>query len=190
MHPCFRDIWKTSALFYGIFPSTQLLCTRKDMLKKLISGVVFGSGFAIAFISIMYFSSFISFEHKTYSTDQISDSNTKSTPFHELDIEEQIKQSSVIALARYEKNKNGEMKTIITEILKKDSDTKFYYNIGDEYSSFPPKTNTFYGNGEVIFFIGSPATIKRSVSYYGDRIHGLGDIPVGLFRKICNEKNA
>ena len=25
MHPCFRDMWKTSALFYGIFPPTQLL---------------------------------------------------------------------------------------------------------------------------------------------------------------------
>jgi len=112
-------------------------------------------------------------------------------PFHELELDQQIEQSSVIAIARYEPGNNGEVKAIITEILKKDPNTTFYYNIGDEYksSSYYPRDNTRYGDGVVIFFTGSPANMRMSMSYHGDRIRSLGDLPIELLRKKCKEKN-
>lgn len=132
------------------------------------------------------------------SQNPISDSNQTEgmekpgKPFHELSLDDQIKQASVIAIAKYEKSSDGKMKAILKEFLKKEPGTTIYYNIGDEYpgSSYYPKENTMYGDGVIIFFTGSPATMKMSMTYSGDRIRGLGDIPIELFRKKCNDKNA
>lgn len=178
------------------------------MLKKFTEGLVFGSGFAISFIAIWYIATYSlypmlisSITQKT--NQQFSDIHSASPPapeansetaipFHELGIDEQIKKASVIALARYEKSADGKMKAVIKEFLKKESGVTIYYNIGDEYpsSSYYPKKNTIYGDGIVMFFIGSPAKIQMSMTYSGDRISGLGDLPVELFRKKCEEPNA
>ena len=113
-------------------------------------------------------------------------------PFHELSLEDQIKQASVIAIAKYQKSSDGKMKAIINEFLKKEPGTTIYYNIGDEYpgSSYYTKENTMYGDGIIIFFTGSPAIMKMSMTYSGDRIRSLGDIPIELFRKKCKDNNA
>lgn len=108
-------------------------------------------------------------------------------PFYELGIDEQIKRASVIALARYERASDGEMKAVIKEFLKKEPNVQIYYKVGDEYapSSYYPGGKTVYGDGVVIFFTGSPATMQLSMTYSGDRIHGLGDIPIELFKEKC-----
>jgi hypothetical protein len=110
--------------------------------------------------------------------------------FHELPIEEQIKEASLIAVAKYEPAPDGQMKAIITDILKKDPNVVSYYDVGDEHpsSSYYPKDRSSYGDGLVIFFTGSPATMRMSMSYEGDRIRSLGDMPLSLFKEKCNEK--
>jgi hypothetical protein len=109
--------------------------------------------------------------------------------FHELPIEDQIEQASVIAIARYEPAKDGQMKAVLKEFLKKEEGTTFHYQIGDEYvrSSYYPKQGTSHGDGIVIFFEGSPATMRRTMTYSGDRIHTLGDMPLELFRDKCGK---
>lgn len=112
-------------------------------------------------------------------------------PFHKLEIDDKIKQSSVIAIAKYETSKDGKMKAVIKEFLKKEANVTIYYEVGDELpsSSYYPVENMNRGDGVVIFFTGSPATMKMSMAYYGDRITGLGDIPMQLFRKKCDEND-
>lgn len=107
-----------------------------------------------------------------------------------MPIEEQIKASSVIALARYEKSADGKMRAIIKDFLKKAPGTTIYYDVGEEYanSSYYPKENTSYGDGVIIFFTGSPATMRMSMTFSGDRISGLGDLPLALFRKKCEQE--
>ena len=84
------------------------------------------------------------------------------------------------------------MRAIIKEFLKKESNTTIYYDIGDEYpsSSYYPREGTRYGDGVIIFFTVSPATMRMSMSFSGDRIHSLGDIPIELFKEKCNDPNA
>jgi hypothetical protein len=177
------------------------------MLKKFTEGCVFGCGFAFSTIALyclviyMFFGSFIQ------STRYITPKNLPSTqsnhsqaeiyqpdsveknekPFHDLNAEEQIQKASVIALAKYEKADDGKMKAIITEFLKKNPNTEIYYNVGDEYtsSSYYPSDKHGHGDGVVIFFVGSPAEMRMSMSYRGDRITGLSDIPIKLFREKC-----
>lgn len=186
------------------------------MLKKFTDGLVFGSGFAIAFIAFWYVAAyfifpmfaesyterFISEEHPegiTYSQSKqppsVDTSNIPDAPvkqFHELDLEEQIKLSSVIALAEFIPSEDGKMKAIITEFIKKQPDAVIYYNVGDEHteSSFYPRENTRHGDGLVIFFTGSPAKMKMSMTYSGERIMGLGDMPMKLLRQKCEDGNA
>ena len=79
------------------------------------------------------------------------------------------------------------MKAVIKEFLKKDPEVTFHYEIGDEYpsASFYPKPGTDRGDGLVAFFVGSPAEMRLSMTYSGDQISGLGDLPLELFRKKC-----
>ena len=110
-------------------------------------------------------------------------------PFHELPLEDQIKQSSVIVLVSYEAAADGSMKAVIKEFLKKDPGITFFYNTGDEYpaANFSPQKNISYGDGAVLFFTGSPAAMKLSISYSGNRIQGLDNLAYELFREDYEE---
>lgn len=171
------------------------------MLRKLLEGFVFGVGFSLACVLVAVFVTPqlmpISFRSNERPS-SVEGQDLSSTPgheqpqFHELSVEEQIKQASVIVLARYERAPDGKMKAVIREFLKKDPNTVIHYKIGDEYSSasFYPSEGKDYGEGVVVFFVGSPASMRLSVTYSGDRIRGLADIPVELFRKKCEAPNA
>lgn len=182
------------------------------MFRKFIEGLVFGCGFSISFIALWFVAAFtitpmLASYFTQHGEKQIIEKDVKAPtatrpgvkntredgkPFHELGFEEQIQKASVIALARYEKADDGKMKAIIKEFLKKDPDATVHYNIGDEYanSSYYPSDDHKYGDGVVIFFVGSPASMRMAVSYSGDRISGLADLPIELFRKKCKAPNA
>jgi len=168
------------------------------MPRKFLEGLAFGTGFALAFIVIAWVAVSLFVPMTLHSSEPPVAMNTapqaqQSVPqFYELPIEEQIKQASVIGLARYEPSSEGKKKAIFREFLKKDPNTTLYYAIGDEYpsASFYPKEGTDYGDGVIVFFVGSPANMKMSMTYTGDRIHSLGDIPLELFRKKCEKPNA
>jgi hypothetical protein len=177
------------------------------MLRKFFEGIVFGAGFAISFVVIWYvfahvatpmiLAASVDRAERQFSremptagpevTRQSSRSKGPEKPFHELGIDEQIAQSSAIALARFEPASDGQKRAIIKEILKQDPGTELYYKAGDEYvpASHFVASGTDYGDGVVIFFTGSPATMTMSMSYSGDRIRGLGDIPIELFKQKC-----
>lgn len=179
------------------------------MLKRFFEGIVFGAGFAISFVAIWYVAARVATpmiiasqvdaatrhfsEHAgpdraepPLATTIYSDPGK---PFHELGIDEQIAQSSAIALARYERAPDGQMKAIVKEFLKKDPGIEIGYNVGDEYvpGSHYPSSRADYGDGLVIFFGGSPAMMRMSVGYSGDRIRGLGDIPLQLVKDKCGK---
>ena len=178
------------------------------MFKKFTDGLTFGAGFAVSFIALWYpFTAFImpavtkshlerlskDYPHITQSQPEFSISEHQlypeesQLPFHERNLDEQIKQSSVVALARYEPGSDGRVRAVIKEFLKKDPTTTIYYGIGDEYesASYYPEDNVNHGDGIVIFFTGSPATMKMSMTFSGERIRGLGDLPLELLREKC-----
>jgi len=180
------------------------------MLKKFIDGLGFGAGFAISFSVIWYISAYLIYPNlietqieggfKTPSNVSVeanpSDIVTSmprsfesGKQFHELPLDEQINESTVIAIAKYEASQDGRMKAVIKEFLKKKEGVKIYYDVGDEHpsSSFYPEEDTSHGDGVVIFFTGSPATMKMSMTFEGDRIRSLGDIPLKLFKEKCKK---
>ena len=185
---------------------SNLFMKGNDVLKRFTDGLVFGAGFAIAYSVIWLVAAEVLYpvivssklekvaeEIPELSSDaKPPQSQSRQSPppapdFHELEIDGQIKQASVIALAKFEPAPDGKKKAIIKEFLKKEPGVTVYYDICDEYesASLYPEGNTNYGDGMVIFFTGSPAQMRMSITYYGDRIHGLGDLPVELLREKC-----
>jgi hypothetical protein len=175
-------------------------------MKKFMDGLIFGAGFSLAFIAVGYVGVSYLIVPQLAEPTRYEVSGPHSGPetfaattkprvddeklmmrFHDLEIEDQIKYASVIAVAEYRAEKDGQMKAIITDVLKKDEGVDFYYQVGDEFenSSYYPEDHTLYGDGVVIFFTGSPATMRMSMSYTGERITGLGDMPLKLFREKC-----
>lgn len=114
---------------------------------------------------------------------QLEQATDQLNSFHSWPVQKQIETASVIALARWEKE-GDRYKCVISEILKQRPGTEFYYKVGDEFVhlSRRARDNTDYGDGQIMFFVGSPAEFRYSTSFKGDRISGLGDMPVGSLR--------
>ena len=47
-----------------------------------------------------------------------------------------------------------------------------------------PAKGTDYGDGQILFFTGSPARLEIAVAVHGDRISGMGDMPVSMLREL------
>jgi hypothetical protein len=105
--------------------------------------------------------------------------------FENWPIEKQIASASAIVLTKY--NISGdELTSTVSEILKVKPGTALYYKVGDEYApgSRTTENNVSYGDGEVIFFTGSPAQMRLSTSYSGGRCRGIGDMSIETLKKI------
>src|SRR5262249_52812730 len=103
--------------------------------------------------------------------------------FYEWPLDKKIQNASVIAVARWQQS-DKTLRCVISEILKQAPDTTFYYKAGDEYQAGNNsiRDNTSYGDGQIMFFTGSPATFRYSTTYANDRIGGMGDMPISEFR--------
>jgi hypothetical protein len=186
---------------------------KRSMSNKFMEGLVFGAGFSVAFIIISYTADLAispalfnyKLKHVTIPPSiqmnhSIPSSNVGSLlprpenkrPFHELSPEEQISSASAIALATYVKQPDGRMAAIIHEFLKKNDGITIYYKVGDEYPemSYYPSEKNKYGDGVIVFFAGSPATMQSAMTYSGNRIHSLGDMPLELLKSKCKVPNA
>jgi hypothetical protein len=99
--------------------------------------------------------------------------------------EQRVRSASVIVLAKWERS-GSTLRCVISEILKRAPDTAFYYKVGDEYSALNQRVrdNADFGEGEVLFFNGSPARLELASAYRGDRITGLGDMPISMLREL------
>jgi hypothetical protein len=173
------------------------------VLRKFFDGLALGFGFWLAFLIVGGLAMYllappgfrpiqppVSFSQEALPATRSH--NDTEPQFHELSIDEQIARASVIALARFEPAADGKMKAVFTEFLKKDPDTTIHYSIGEEYpsASYYPSEGKLHGDGLVIFFVGSPATMRMSMTYTGNRIHSLGDIPLELFMNMCKTPKA
>ena len=109
--------------------------------------------------------------------------------FYEWPMEKKIKAASVVAVTIH-KNEEGKIKSMISAIPKQSPGTTFAYHVRDEYvpAGRMPRENTFYGDGEVIFFTGSPARMRYSASYTGGRIGGFGDMPLDAFVELVAQQ--
>ncbi len=175
------------------------------MFKKFIDGLLFGAGFSIAFVVIWTTASFViypAFVESQFSNLDGSeivlpdDSETRTgddfpvnddEPFFDASIEEQIERASAIALAKYLPSEDGRMRAIVSEYLKVKPGTELRYEVGDEHpsSGYYPSERRPRRDALVIFFTGSPAKMRMSTPFDGDRISGLNDIPLELFREKC-----
>lgn len=109
--------------------------------------------------------------------------------FSEWPLERKIKSASAIIVTTY-KQEGPKLKSSVAEIIKQEPGTILNYKIGDEYpqGSRYPRDNANYGDGEVVFFVGSPASMRYSLSYSEGRILGLGDMPLTMFKDMAAQK--
>jgi hypothetical protein len=110
--------------------------------------------------------------------------------FHARPPEEKIKRASAILLTRLEKD-GDRHREIVAEILKRKPGVRLYYKVGDEYEMLShaptPECTGCEGQGSIVFMIGNPATMVSSVTYDGDRLRSMGDIPLDEIRRLAAE---
>ena len=159
-------------------------------MRKFINGIIYGLGFGIGTLFVFWISlNFLtpkflpSEEFRTSENAELSDEKVS---FYELKLEDKLKNSSAILLIEYQKSEDGRYLAIVSEIFKLEEGIKFYYEVGDEHvsSSYYPEENVRYGEGQIQFYFGSPATMKSSASIYGGRVKTFGDIKVSQIKEL------
>jgi hypothetical protein len=107
--------------------------------------------------------------------------------FEHLSPEECIQAAGVIALAKYERS-GGTLRCIISEILKQRPGTQFYWAVGDEFRDGNQRAseNTDFGDGEVLFFTGSPPRLDLIAAYRANRITTFGNMPLDTLREMIS----
>ncbi|MEM1143656.1 MAG: hypothetical protein AAGI88_13835 [Pseudomonadota bacterium] len=165
------------------------------MLKEFLKGAVFGLGFATSCAIIWVVLDPLSVDAESNQTQapEISWGPPGDGPgFFDQTVEEQIASSTVIALTRYVDGPEGKI-SVLDAILKRTPGTDFYYEVGGEFPSsdyFDEPIETWHGDGQVVFLSGSPAMIRASMSYRGERIRSLGDMPLRVFLEKCEADDA
>ncbi len=172
------------------------------MIKRFLDGLSFGAGFGVAFtivsIAVWMFliptllrpGSNVLPETIVFDGDDAAgvpqSAFNEFLDFSEMSVDDQIAAASVIVLIEFEPADDGRMKALISDILKETEGAEFSYAVGDEYHSHSYYPGDRYSKErEVIFFTGSPARMRYSTTYTGDRITGLNNMPEAMFRQKC-----
>lgn len=128
-------------------------------------------------------------ETSSYQSKHTTERQEKPKNFYQLSVDEKIEMASAIAIGKFQDAEEGLQKAVISEFLKKDPDLEIYYDIGDELpfmSSYQIKSFDKSGLNFIVFFTGNPPIMKSGMTYEGERIRGLNDIPIKLLREKCN----
>ena len=104
-------------------------------------------------------------------------------PFHDLPPREMIERASAILLVEHHAD-GDKLRAVVTEVLKRTADTTLYYEVGDEFHHLSRAVldDHAYGEGSVVFLVGSPASMRTAYSFSGDRLLGLGGMPLEELR--------
>lgn len=80
----------------------------------------------------------------------------------------------------------GTVVDTVAEVLLLRPGTVLHYRVGDRFGRFEEaaRPDTSYGDGRVVFFTGSPARMRLSVTHHQGRLAGLADLPLDLFRQL------
>ena len=180
-------------------------------MRRFIDGLIFGAGFAVAFLTLSYIFSYFLYpslmEHLNSSSvttagllaptvealpttvDQ-SKSTELAIPFHQLPLEKQIEGASAIVVTKFQSGNDGQQKAIVVEYVKGAPTANFPYRVGDEMAdqSYYPKPNESRSDGEVVFYVGTPEINQMSFPYESDRLNAFGAMPLKLFREKCKRK--
>jgi hypothetical protein len=149
---------------------------------------VFVGMYLVAFLPAFAFFSSSAGKAKS-SPAALSKSETRYSDISELPLGKRIEASSVILIAKYQKD-GDRNKCVISEILKLVPETKFQYNIGDEFQhcSHYPKSDENRGDGQLVFFVGNPAEYRYASMIYGGSLSGFGNMPIDLLRKQISDE--
>ena len=158
---------------------------------------MFGAGFSISCVGIytvwMIFVIPAVFNSQMVSSETFTESSPASEQypyienFHELPVNEKIEKSTAILVTEIHQDGDGKYKNTVVEVLKQDEGVELYYKVGDTYEDYDQygENDDFIPKGLIVFMGGNPAGMRFSVSYTGERIDGLGGIPLALMREKC-----
>ncbi len=169
------------------------------MLKKFLSGAIWGTGFSIAVLCVytawMFYVLPPLIDQNFTSEVAVSENPRQlqyfsNTPnFHELSVDEKIALATAIIILKFEEGENGNYKSVVEDILKIEEGVEFYYKVGEVYDddSHYKMSDDFVPTRAIVFMQGSPATMRFSTTFDGERIRGLGGISLALLRDKCSD---
>ena len=169
------------------------------MLRKFLSGIMFGAGFSIAALCAYTAWIFLVFPPligQNMNSEMSFTESTSSLPrqvmtpnFSELPVDEKIELATAIIIVKYEEGEEGNYKSLVEDILKHAEGVELYYKVGEVYeeNSHHKVSDEFVPSRAIVFMEGNPATMRFSTTFDGERVRGLGGISVALLREKCND---
>ena len=106
-----------------------------------------------------------------------------------MSVDEKIELATAIIVVRYEEGGNGNYKSVVEDVLKQEEGVELYYSVGEVYESDSHLkiSDDFVPTRSIVFMQGSPAIMRFSTTFDGERIRGLGGISLALLKEKCND---
>lgn len=159
------------------------------MIEKLLQGFMFGTGFIVAVILLVWLInvSDISFtsESKIISSGESASFKEKAN-WRELDPTSKIEKTSGLVLLRFKEGEDKNMKAYADSVFSKDKSVKLPIEVGQRVESsdyYAQGGHSSNRDGVLLIYSGDPPKEMEGAYLYNDRLVGLQDMPLDLFLK-------
>lgn len=157
------------------------------MIKKLLQGFMFGTGFTVAVILVIWI---VNISDISFTSEPKVISSEESVTFKEkvnwrnLNLTSKIEKTSGLALLRFNEGKDKHMEAYVEKVFIKDKSLKLPVEIGQRVESSDYYAQEGYSsnrNGVLLIYSGNPPKEMEGAYLYKDRLIGLQDMPLNLF---------
>jgi hypothetical protein len=166
------------------------------MIKRLIVPLWILVGIALVMLGVLLFGEIrtsILYSHffKMLSKESGRHESEELRNFAKWPVERQVGSSTLILRTEW-KLADGIYKCIIAEVIKRKGNGDLPYRVGEEYpiDNIQAREGMDVGDGELLFFTGSPPDWQYSSVIRGGRVVGMGGITVDTIRDIANRTPA
>lgn len=165
------------------------------MIKKLLQGFMFGSGFTVAVILIAWL---ISFADISFTSEPRVTSSGESVGYQEkanwmeLTTSTKIEKTSGLVLLRFNEGEERHMEAYVEKVFTKDKSVNLPVEVGQRIESSDYYAQEGYSsnrNGVLLIYSGIPPKEMEGAYLYEDRLISLQDMPLNLFIEKFDAKS-
>lgn len=164
---------------------SEIIHALRRLTKAVWALVVVFAAFVVLYAAGMFLSTPSGDLAPQTSRHESIDIPIEARDFLDAPIEEKIRESTVIVLARHQSD-GSHLRCSVSEILKHAPGIEFNFKVGDDlqWCDHDIEPDTTYGDGQIIFFQGNPARPRFSTTFEGDRLNDMGGTPIELIRDM------
>lgn len=160
------------------------------MIKKLVHGFLFGLGFSLSVLLVMWVIGHINCQSRREaalpSIESGSTDFAEQIRWQEMSMEEKLGKLSLVAVLRFKEKENGLMAAYVDRVVAIDESASIPLAVGDRVESsdyYSRENDASNRDGILLMYAGDPPREMEGAYLYDSRLVSYGDMPLDVFLK-------